>query len=227
VTTKQLSLYLLDQVLSLAGVGVALFWSAGRMDWWPAWAVIAVWLAWFIVMDTIILRLNPSLMAERLHPPKGAKSWDRAIVSILRLIQLARYVLAGLDQRFGWTGGFALSAQIGALIMCVLSYGLFGWAMATNLYFSQVVRIQAERGHTVVSNGPYHFVRHPGYVGALLFELSLGVLLASWWALFAGVLCVILFIIRTAFEDRTLQGELPGYADYANRVRYRLLPGIW
>jgi protein-S-isoprenylcysteine O-methyltransferase Ste14 len=208
-------------------MGVAVFWSAGRIDWWPAWAAIAVWLACFTAMDIILLRFNPELMAERLAPPKGAKTWDRAILSILRLTELVRYILAGLDQRYGWTGGFPLAAQIAALAVWVLSYALLAWAMASNTFFSQIVRIQSDRGHAVAKDGPYRYVRHPAYVGMILFELAISTLLASWWALIAGGLCAILLILRTALEDRTLRAELAGYVDYARQVRYRLLPGIW
>ena len=208
-------------------MGVALFWSAGRFDWWPAWAAIAVWLAWFTVMDTLILRFNPALMAERLAPPKGAKTWDRAILSILRLTQLVCYILAGLDQRYGWTGGLPLAAQIAGLTVCVFSSALLTWAMASNTFFSQIVRIQSERGHAVATDGPYRYLRHPAYIGMILFELAISILLASWWALVASGLCVTLLILRTALEDRTLQAELTGYVDYARQVRYRLLPGVW
>ena len=227
MNTKLIALYILGEILSIAGAGVALFWSAGRIDWWPAWAAIAVWLAWFTAMDILILRFNPDLMAERLAPPKGAKTWDKAILSILRLTQLVRYILAGLDQRYGWTGGFPLVAQIAALTVCILSCALFTWAMASNTFFSQIVRIQSDHGHTVATDGPYRYMRHPAYVGMILFELALSTLLASWWALIAGGLCAILLILRTALEDRTLQSELTGYVDYARQVRYRLLPGIW
>ncbi|MGA2489722.1 MAG: isoprenylcysteine carboxylmethyltransferase family protein [Anaerolineales bacterium] len=227
MNTKLIVLYILDQILSIAGMGVALFWSAGRIDWWAAWAAIAVWLACFTAMDILILRLNPDLMAERLSPPRGAKSWDRAILSILRLTQLLRYILAGLDQRYGWTGGFPLAAQIAAMTVCVLSYALLAWAMASNTFFSQIVRIQSDRGHAVATGGPYRYVRHPAYVGMILFELAISTLLASWPAIIAGGLCAILLLLRTALEDRTLQAELTGYVEYARQVRYRLLPGIW
>src|SRR5512137_997623 len=102
---KIIALYILDQILGILGMAVALFWSAGRIDWWAAWAAIAVWVVWFTEMDIVILRYNPDLMAERLAPPKGAKVWDRTLLSALRLTQLARCILAGLDQRYGWTAG--------------------------------------------------------------------------------------------------------------------------
>jgi protein-S-isoprenylcysteine O-methyltransferase Ste14 len=225
--TKLVVRYILNQILGIVGMAVALFWAAGRIDWWPAWAAVAVWLACFTMEDIAILRSNPDLMAERLSPPKGAKTWDKAITSILRLMELARYILAGLDQRYGWTSGFPLAAQIAALTVCVLSYALFVWAMASNTFFSQIIRIQSDRSHSVATAGPYRYVRHPGYAGMVLFELAISTLLASWWAIITGGLCAILLILRTALEDHTLQTELTGYADYAHQVRYRLLPGIW
>lgn len=220
-------LFFADQVISLASVGVALFWTAGRFDWWPAWAALAVLGAWLTAMDIILVGCQPGLLAERLHPPRGIKSWDRAIVSLIRLLQLTRYILAGLDQRYGWTAGFPQTVQIAALAICVLGYALFGWALASNAFFSQIVRIQTDRGHRVAEGGPYRIVRHPGYVGAILFELTMPILLDSEWSLLVSALCAMLFILRTALEDRTLLAELDGYAAYASRVRYRLLPGLW
>jgi protein-S-isoprenylcysteine O-methyltransferase Ste14 len=224
---KVIALYILDQALSIAAMGVALFWSAGRIDWWAAWAAIGVWAAFFTATDILLIRINPELIRERLKPPKDAKGWDRAIMSIFRLTTLARYILAGLDQRYGWTVGFPVAAQAAGLVVCVLSYALLAWAMTTNAYFSQLVRIQSERGQVVVMHGPYRFVRHPAYVGMIVFELAMAILLASWPALAASGFGAMLLVLRTALEDRTLQAELPGYVEYAQRVRYRLVPGVW
>ena len=224
---KVIALYILDQALSIAAMGVALFWSAGRIDWWAAWAAIGVWATFFTATDILLIRINPELIRERLKPPKDAKGWDRAIMSIFRLTTLARYILAGLDQRYGWTVGFPVAAQVAGLVVCVLSYALLAWAMTTNAYFSQLVRIQSERGQVVVMHGPYRFVRHPAYVGMIVFELAMAILLASWPALAASGFGAMLLILRTALEDRTLQAELPGYVEYAQRVRYRLVPGVW
>jgi protein-S-isoprenylcysteine O-methyltransferase Ste14 len=224
---KLITLHILDEFLGTIVMGVALFWSAGRLDWWAAWAAIAVWLAFYTATDILILRKNQDLMAERLSPPKGAKIWDKTIMSIFRLMTLVRYILAGLDQRFGWTIGFPLSAQLAGLIVCVLSYALLAWAMASNTFFSQIVRIQTDRGHIVALKGPYRFVRHPAYIGMILFELAMPILLASWWSLLASGICAILLIFRTVLEDRTLITELAGYEDYALKVRFRLIPGIW
>src|SRR5512135_1123983 len=130
--TKLLLRYCIREDMGLVVMGVALFWSAGQIDWWPAWAALGVMLARITATAIVILRVNPDLLAERLGPRKGAKPWDTAILSILGLAQLVRYIVAGLDQRFSWTGGFPLAAQIVALILCVLGYALFVWAIASN-----------------------------------------------------------------------------------------------
>ncbi len=219
--------FALREILGTVVAGVALFWSAGRTTWWPGWALVAVLLAWAAATGVAILRVNPDLLVERLRPRKGAKPWDTAILGVVGTSTLARLVIAGLDRRYGWTGDLPLVAQIAALGAILLGYALVVWATASNAFFSQVVCIQSERGHVVASGGPYRWVRHPGYAGMMLFELTVPVLLGSWWAYIPGVLNAALFVLRTALEDRTLQDELGGYAEYAARVRYRLLPGIW
>ena len=219
--------YVIREILGIIVMGVALFLSAGQISWWPAWAAITVMLAWIIATFVVIFRFNPSLLAERLGPRKGAKRWDTAIMSIVGIVQLLRYIIAGLDQRYGWTGYFSLVAQIIALIICILGYFLVTWATASNAFFSQIVKMQPERGHVVSTDGPYHYVRHPAYMGAILFELAMAILLASWWALIPSGLSSILLILRTYLEDRTLQKELTGYSEYASKVHYRLLPRIW
>jgi len=225
--TKLAIRYSVRETMGLVAMAVALFWSAGTIDWWPGWAALAVMAGWITATAIVIFRFNPSLLAERLGPRRGAKPWDMAIMSILGLTQLARYIVAGLDKRYGWTDGFPFTAQVIALAICVLGYALVVWATASNPFFSQIVRIQPERGHTVVTAGPYRYVRHPAYIGAILFELAVPVLLASWGVLAISGLGALLLIIRTALEDHTLQTELPGYVDYSRQVRHRLVPGIW
>jgi len=219
--------YAIRETLGLVVMGVALFWSAGQVAWWPAWATLAVMLAWILATGIIIVRFQPDLLAERLGPRQGAKRWDTAIMSLVGLIQLVRYVVAGLDQRVGWTGDFPIATQVAAWIVCALGYALVVWATASNAFFSQIMRIQSERGHVVVTGGPYHYVRHPAYLGAILYELAVPVVLASWPALLISGLSTMLLVLRTALEDRALRAELSGYGTYARQVRYRLLPGIW
>ncbi len=227
MNSKIIVRYSIRETLGLVVMGVALFWPAGRLDWWAAWALLAVTLAWSAATAFVILRFNPGLLVERLGPRQGAKSWDTAILSLLGMAQLARCIVAGFDQRYNWTGSFPLSLQLAALAVCLLGYALLVWATASNAFFSQIVRIQTERSHTVASGGPYRYVRHPGYLGALLVELAAPMLLASWWALVLGLLGAVLLVLRTTLEDRALQAELAGYADYARRTPYRLAPGIW
>jgi protein-S-isoprenylcysteine O-methyltransferase Ste14 len=227
IDKKILRTYILEAFLSLVGGGVLLFWPAGRIDWWPGWGVLAVNAFMMVSMGLILFSRFPDLAAERLRPPKGAKKWDVAINSGVRLSQAVRYVVAGLDQRYGWTGGFPVGIQLAALAVSFLGYAAVPWTVANNKFFSQIVRIQSDRGHAVATGGPYRFVRHPSYLGMILFDLAIPVMLASWGAVIISIGTVLLIILRTVLEDRTLRAELPGYAEYAQQVRYRLLPGIW
>lgn len=136
-------------------------------------------------------------------------------------------MLAGLDERFGWAGAIRIEVQIGALILLGLSYPLFTWAMVSNKFFATTVRIQKERGHTVQTGGPYRFVRHPGYFSLLFTYVTMPLALGSLWACLPAALLIVNLFVRTALEDRTLQNELEGYKEYAARVRYRLIPGVW
>ena len=225
VDKKLLVRYVIRESMGLMVMGAALFWPTGRLDWWQAWAALGIMLIWTVATAVIILRRSPELLAERLGPRQGSKSWDMLIMSILGINQLMRYIIAGLDQRYGWSAGLSLPAQIIALLICSAGYFLVIWATASNAYFSQIVRLQSERGQTVAAGGPYRFVRHPAYLGVILYELAVPILLSSWWALIPSGLNLILIILRTVLEDRTLQAELVGYADYAAKVRYRLLTG--
>jgi protein-S-isoprenylcysteine O-methyltransferase Ste14 len=224
---KLVARYIIRECLGVAVMAAALFVPAKRLDWWQAWAAVGIMSAWVIATALVILRFHPALLAERLGPRRGAKRWDTAIMSLLGLTQLARYILAGLDQRYGWSGAFPLNVQIAALVFGAAGYALVVWATASNAFFSQIVRLQSERGQQVVMKGPYHWVRHPAYAGAILFEIAVPLALGSWPALWVSLLNVMLLILRTALEDRALRAELNGYAEYADQVRYRLLPGLW
>jgi protein-S-isoprenylcysteine O-methyltransferase Ste14 len=227
VSTLIIIRWLIREYIGVALVGVILFLAAGTMDWLMGWALVAVTFVWVCANALVLVPRRSSLIAERLGRMKGAKSWDGVIVSIIGLATVGRLVVAGLDMRHGWSTGIPDVAQWIALLIVSLGYILVVWAMAINSYFSQIVRIQEERGHQVVSDGPYGWVRHPGYLGSILFEISVPVMLGSWWALAIGVGIVLLFILRTSLEDRTLQKELEGYPEYSQNVKYRVLPGIW
>ena len=136
-------------------------------------------------------------------------------------------LVVGLDALFGWSAPFSLGAKILALVIMLAGYALGAYALIENRFFSGMVRIQTERGHEVVSSGPYRWVRHPGYAGALLNYLATPIFLDARWAFLPAILMVVVLVIRTRLEDKTLQEELPGYRKYTKRVPYRLLPGIW
>jgi protein-S-isoprenylcysteine O-methyltransferase Ste14 len=216
------------EIMGVVMVAVILFLSAGRLDWVMGWAMVGIYALWVGANALLLIPRNPELLAERAKRQKeGMKTWDKMLLSVVGLATLVKYILAGLDVRYGWTAQIPLTIQVVALVVSALGYALGTWAMVTNAYFSMIVRIQEDRGHAVVSDGPYRYVRHPGYTGTTAFELATPIMLGSLWALIPGVLVAVLTIVRTALEDRTLQEELDGYQDYAQQVRYRLLPGIW
>jgi protein-S-isoprenylcysteine O-methyltransferase Ste14 len=224
---KLIARFIIRETMGTVILAVILFWAGGTVRWWQAWALTVLVFAWATATMIVALRSSPDLLAERLGPRTGAKKWDTILMSIVGIGTLGRLVIAGLDHRYGWSGELSLFAQVIALIVTGFGYVLPVWAAAVNAYFSQIVRIQEERGHTVATGGPYKWVRHPAYVGTVLCELATPVLLGSWWALIFGALNAVLFIVRTAKEDATLIAELDGYDDYARQTRYRLFPGIW
>lgn len=207
-----------------------LFLAAGRFDWPMAWVYVAVHILSAFASRLITLRINPELWVERarsLDAGRG-KSWDRPLVLLAAIIgPLVVWIIAGLDERWSWSPDLSLPLQVTALVLVIGGYAIGTWAMATNAYFSAIVRIQDDRGQTVIQTGPYRLVRHPAYAGGLLCYLAMPIMLDSLWALIPAVLTIAVVCLRTHLEDRTLIAELPGYADYAQRTRYRLVPGIW
>jgi protein-S-isoprenylcysteine O-methyltransferase Ste14 len=212
------------QLLILAA---ALFLSSWRWDWEMAWAFFGVSAAVIIVGGVGLLRIDPELVAERTRMGDGTKGWDKVLTALYGLMGIATLVVAGLDKQFGWPGGVPLAVQVVALALFALGDLFAFWAMWSNAFFATTVRIQGERGHAVATGGPYRYVRHPGYSGWLVCNVVPPLILDSLWAFIPAVLTVFIILIRTAAEDRTLQEELPGYAEYAQRVRYRLLPYVW
>jgi protein-S-isoprenylcysteine O-methyltransferase Ste14 len=226
-TTRGVMRWLIREVVGVLFVAATLFIPAGRLDWAMGWALVGIYAIWVSATALIMIPKCPDLLAERASRRKGVKIWDAVLLSIVGLTTMAKYILAGLDLRFGWTVHIPLALQVTALAIAALGYALMTWAMAENAFFSTIVRIQEDRGHTVVTGGPYRYVRHPGYTGTIAFELATPIMLGSLWALIPGGLAVLLTIIRTAFEDKTLHDELSGYPEYAQQTRYRLLPGAW
>jgi protein-S-isoprenylcysteine O-methyltransferase Ste14 len=209
---------------SLAITGVCLFASAGRLDWLNGWVLLALSFATGVAFMAC---RSADLTEERSHVKPG-KSWDKAIVGFTVLLgPMAMWITAGLDNRFHWTSGMPSWAFAAGVLLAVLGAALTAWAMRSNEFFSSVVRIQKDRGHTVATGGPYRFVRHPGYTGMIAFLLATPLILNSYWAFVPAAVTVAVNVLRTALEDRTLHCELDGYADYAREVRYKLLPAVW
>jgi protein-S-isoprenylcysteine O-methyltransferase Ste14 len=209
-------------------LATVLFASAGRVDLPVFWIYLAAHSSAQLAMSVIVFRRDRDLLDERQRPGKGAKEWDRAVLRIYLLLTLSLFVVAGLDVgRLHWSDTVPLEVQVVALVGFALSFAFSIWAMVVNSFYSRVVRIQRDRGHRVVADGPYRFVRHPTYIGGILSWVCAALALGSWLALVPVVLIAVTLTVRTALEDRTLQEELPGYREYAARVRYRLLPGVW
>ena len=202
-----------------------------RWDWWQAWAYGLVGVFGFIVSRYLAARRHPDLLTERskMMQHDDAKPWDNVLARLVGLGGAVIPLVAGLDMKYGWSEtGYSLTVELVALFFVVIGYAIGSWALMENRFFSGVVRIQTERGHHVVSSGPYAIVRHPGYAGALLTYFATPLLLDSPWTFVPVVVMALILIIRTSLEDRTLQEELTGYKEYATqKTKYRLIPGIW
>lgn len=215
------------ETMGVVMLAAMLFLAAGTLNWIAGWAMVIVMAGWVIATALVVMPRYPELLAERVEPKKGAKTWDTALLSLYGLAMMIMWIVAGLDFRNSGSSGIGPTEQIGAMLIVIAAYALVVWATGTNAYFSQAVRIQTERGHTVVSSGPYRYVRHPAYVRMILVVLGAPIMLSSWWALIPGVVSALLVIARTALEDKTLHAELTGYNEYAQHTRYRLMPGLW
>ncbi len=198
--------------------------------WWQGWAYSFLFCSAGVGLRVLAERRHPGLMAERaqLSRAPGIKSWDRLLAPLMALsLGLPLFVVAGLDHRFQWSPDFPSWLNIIGLVLASAGYGFSGWALVENRFFSAVVRIQSERGHAVCDTGPYEIVRHPGYSGSVLATFAMVVALDSVWTLIPAIAALVIAVVRTSLEDRTLQKELPGYREYADRVRYRLILGIY
>ncbi len=212
--------------LPLALLGLV-FVPVGRLDWPPGWFFIAFVVIAFVVSALILWRVNPAIYRARSRFQPGTERWDKILLWLMLPAMVAEIPLATLDAgRLSWS---AVPFPIVVLGYVLLGAGmaLNAWAQAVNRFFEPGVRIQRERGHQVISSGPYAIVRHPGYVGALMMFAGLALALASWLALIPAAWAGALLILRTSWEDALLHAELDGYADYARRTRFRLVPGIW
>jgi len=197
--------------------------------WWEAWVYALICILGFAVSRGLAARRNPDLLAERARfmQHEDAAPWDKKLAPLVGLGGGLIPLAAGLDALFNWPPAFSLPVRALSLVIILLGYVLGSYALIENRFFSGMVRIQSDRGHKVISSGPYRWMRHPGYAGALMTYLATPFFLGSWWAVIPTVALAFVLSIRTNMEDQFLKNELDGYREYAGRVRYRLLPGIW
>jgi protein-S-isoprenylcysteine O-methyltransferase Ste14 len=207
-------------------MGLVLFLSAGRLDWPAAWIFLGTYVLVILTLGVWAIRKNPEVVNER-GKMENMKSWDKTLMTIYTVMIFVVFAVAGLDAgRFGWSV-MPIALQVVGFVALILAMAVTYWAMATNPFLSTIVRIQDDRGHYVITTGPYRYVRHPMYAMMFFMYPGIALELGSWRALIPATVIVIVFVIRTALEDQTLQAELPGYAEYAQRTRYRLVPGVW
>jgi len=211
-------------------IPLVLFVCGGDFGWWQAWIYFLLIVAAGIGGRILAERRHPGLTAERQNTKsvQEAEAWDKVLAPLMALsVGFPLVIVAGLDHRFGWSPVFPLWLIVLGIFLIALGYALAVWALVENRFFSSVVRIQTDREHVVCDSGPYRIVRHPGYAGNILPLLGIVLALSSLWTLIPAAVALVIAVIRTALEDRTLQEELPGYQEYARRVRYRLFPGIY
>ncbi len=214
-------------LLALLSIIAVVFLLAGRLSYWQGWAFSIVTVL-LVLLQLILFAPKTDLARERFKPGPGTKSWDKLFWALYAPLFFAILILACLDAgRFRWSPELPLLAYLIGYLAYIYSIYLYSWAMWVNPWFSSTVRIQTDREQQVVQTGPYQVVRHPGYTAGILMALSTALVLGSLWALIPAGLVVILLIIRTVLEDRTLRHELPGYAAYARTVQYRLVPKLW
>ena len=211
-------------------IPLILFICGGDPGWWQAWLYAMLILVSGIGGRMWAEQRHPGLTAERqnIESIQNAKGWDKVLAPLMAVsVVFPMVIVAGLDHRFNWSPEFPLWLSMVGFILIAFGYAFAAWALAENRFFSSVVRIQTDRGHVVCDTGPYRFVRHPSYAGSILPLFGIVLALGSVWTLIPAAVATIIGLVRTALEDQTLQEELSGYRDYAQRVRYRLIPGIY
>jgi protein-S-isoprenylcysteine O-methyltransferase Ste14 len=221
---KMLASFLATLLLS----GVLIFGGAGRITWALGWTFLIAWIVPKLLFLVLLRLRDPNLLVERATRHHNTQPYDRILLPVYFVFAFGTFLVASLDGgRIRWSGDVPVVWIILAYIFYLFGNSLAGWAMASNPFFSSESRLQRDRNQKVARGGPYRVIRHPAYSAAMLLWLATGPMLASWWAVLPGFLTGAMMVIRTVFEDRMLQAELPGYAAYANKIRYRLLPGIW
>jgi protein-S-isoprenylcysteine O-methyltransferase Ste14 len=204
---------------------VVLFLSAGDLGWTKGWGFLLVFFVAMVLSVPYLWRVNPEIFVARSQFHPGTKSWDFVLAGPLLLAHMAEFPVAAFDDgRFHWSNAPVWVVVVG---YCLLGVGLFFliWVQKVNRFAEPGVRIHADQ--KVIDTGPYAMVRHPMYAGAIPYFAGVALALGSYWALVPASIAIVLLVVRTAMEDRALREELAGYKQYAARVRYRLIPGLW
>ena len=219
---------LLQNLIWIVAMGALLFVPAGTLHWPAAWVFLSFIGILGLAGGLWLAKTDPALLAERMRPmmQDDQPAADKKFMLVFVVVAFFWVVAMGLDRRMH-ASEVPVALQALGWAMLVLSSGFILWVMRENSFAAPVIKLQAERGHRVVSTGPYAWVRHPMYSGTVLFFVGMPLLLGSWWGVALSPLFIVLFAVRAGIEERTLLAGLPGYADYAARVRYRLLPGVW
>jgi protein-S-isoprenylcysteine O-methyltransferase Ste14 len=213
-------------IITLVVMGLLLFLPAGKLHWRLGWTFWIAFAGACLMMTAVLWRLNPEIFVARSRVQPGTKTLDYLFITLIMAGFLLILPVAALDFRFGWTQTPGWVVGLG-YVLFALSFAGSAWPVAVNRYFEPGIRIQSDRGQTVIDTGPYAIVRHPGYVSAAVLAISMALCLGSWWALAPALAVVIGLVPRTLFEERTLSTELPGYREYTQRVKYRWVPGVW
>ncbi len=217
-------------VLTYLIIPLILLVCGGDLGWWQAWVYAVVIFVSGIGGRFLAEKRHPGILVERADSEKSmnAKPWDKVLSPLMAIsLTFPLVIVAGLDHRYGWTPPFSISLHILGLVLIAFGYAFSAWALIENRFFSSTVHIQTDRGHSVCDSGPYRIVRHPGYAGNLLALPGIIMALNSLWTLLPVGAALVVAVLRTALEDKTLHEELSGYRDYAQHVRYRLIPWIY
>jgi protein-S-isoprenylcysteine O-methyltransferase Ste14 len=214
-------------LVSGAAVAALLLGVSGRIDWITGWVFVIFWIVSKLGLYIYLSLLRPALLRERVDAHQNTQPFDKVIIPIYFVFGFGAFLVAGLDHRYGWSAPMPVGLVLAGIVMYVIVNFIPAWVLLVNLYASNVARIQADRQQQVISGGPYRLVRHPMYASGILIWLSTPLFLESWWAMVPAALASLALIVRTAFEDRMLRRELPGYVEYAQNTRYRLIPGLW
>jgi len=207
--------------------GLALFLPAATLAWPAGWIFLILFFGFFLGVNLWLFKNNPGLIQERMQfGASDQKGWDRVLFSVLLLLPFAWLIFMSFDARLHWSPLPFWSQILGGLLL-LFSFYLFFLTFRENSYLSTVVRIQKDRGHKVISSGPYHYVRHPMYTGMLVFFISTPLLLGSAYGILFGLLIVLLVARRAVLEERSLRQELDGYDAYMSQVKYRFIPHLW